>query len=153
MYPFNEKVKSTNSSVITPETHVQMLPNHLALLSVQFFGRPLLLGLPQMAGNGDGIHAGGHGFGWDLTELLPVWVVLVQALNHLGRDVPRPNASQLADLLRLRTVGVHRSELASSVSEQQQEVIGFRFLHFLQQMIEKKTLLNAECFLIAKINT
>lgn len=72
MCPFNEKVKSTNSSVITPETHVQMLPNRLALLCVQFLGCPLLLGLPQMAGDGDGIHAGGHGFGWDLTELLPV---------------------------------------------------------------------------------
>lgn len=132
MCPFNEKVKSTNSFVIIPEMHVQMLPNHVALLSVQFFGRPLLLGVPHMAGNGDGIHTGGHGFGRDLAELLLVRVVLVQALNHLGRDVLRPNADQPGDLLGLGTVGVHRPELASSVTEQHQEVIGFRFLHFLQ---------------------
>lgn len=70
--PLNERVKSRNSSVITPETHVHMLPSRLALLRVQLFGRPLLLGLPQMAGDGDGVNASGHGFGWDLTELLPV---------------------------------------------------------------------------------
>lgn len=69
--PFKEKVKSTNSCVPVPMKHVQMLPNHLALLGV-FFGRPLLLGLPQMAGDGDGVHASGHGFGWDLAELLPI---------------------------------------------------------------------------------
>lgn len=73
--PFKKKKKgkkSTNSSVFVPEKHVQMVPSHLPLLSVQFFGRPLLLGLPQMAGDGDGVHTGGHGFGWDLAELLPV---------------------------------------------------------------------------------
>lgn len=68
--PFNDEVKSTNLSVFLPEK--QILPCHLALLSVQFFGRPLLLGLPQVAGDGDGVHAGGHGFGWDLAKLLPV---------------------------------------------------------------------------------
>lgn len=103
-----------------------------ALLRVLFFGRHLLLGLPQVTGDGDGIHAGGHGFGWDLAELLPVRVVLVQALDHLGGDAPRPDAGQSGDLLRLGTVGVHGPELASRIPEQHQEVIGFGFLHFLQ---------------------
>ena len=104
---------------------------------MQFLGRPLLLGLPQMTGDGDGVHASGHGFGWDLAELLPVRVVLVQALDHLGGDAPRPDAGQLGDLLRLGAVGVHRPELAPSVAEQHQEVVGFRFLHFLQKNTEK----------------
>lgn len=127
--------KSTNSSVFVPEKHVQMVPSHLPLLSVQFFGRPLLLGLPQMAGDGDGVHTGGHGFGWDLAELLPVWVVFVQALNHLSRDALWPDAGQSGDLLRLRAVGVHRPELATSVTEQHQEVVGFRFLHFIKYLV------------------
>lgn len=44
----------------------------LSLLGMQLFGRPLLLGLPQVTGDGDGVHAGRHGFGWYLAELLPV---------------------------------------------------------------------------------
>lgn len=72
---------------------VQTLPSLLSLLRVQFFGRPLLLGLPQVTGDGDGVHTGRHGFGWDLTELLPVRVVLVQALDHLGCDAPWPDPS------------------------------------------------------------
>ncbi len=135
--PFNEKVKSTNSSVFLPGKHVQILPSHLELLRVQFFGRPLLLGLPQMTGDGDGVHAGGHGFGWDLAELLPVRVVLVQPLDHLVRDAPRPDAGQFGDLLRLGAVGVHRPELASGIAEQHQEAVGFGFLHFLQKTTEK----------------
>lgn len=95
-----------------------MLPGHLVLLSVQFLGRPLLLGLPQMAADGDGVHAGRHGFGWDLAELLPVRVVLVQALDHLGRDAFRADAGQFGDLLRLWAVGVHGPELATGVAEQ-----------------------------------
>lgn len=112
--------------------------SHLALLGVQFFGRPLLLGLPQVTGDGDGINAGRHGFGWDLAELLPVRVVLVQAFDHLGCDAPRPDAGQFGDLLCLGAVSVHRPELASGVTEQHQEVIGFRFLHFLQKIWKKK---------------
>lgn len=125
--------KSTNSSVFVPETHVQILPSLLALLRLQFFGCPLLLGLPQVTGDGDGVHTGGHGFGWDQAELLPVRVVLVQALDHLGRDAPRPDAGQPGDLLCLGAVGVHRPELASRVTEQHQKTIGFRFLHFLHR--------------------
>lgn len=117
---------------------------HLALLS-EFFGRPLLLGLPQMAGDGDGVHAGGHGFGWDLAELLPVRVVLVQAFDHLGRDAPGPDAGQFGDLLSLWAVGVHRPELATAVTEQHQEIVGFGFLHFLQRGREEC------CYLVQNI--
>lgn len=100
---------------------------------MQFLGCPLLLGLPQVTGDGDGIHARRHGFGWDDAELLPVRVVLVEALDHLGGDGPGPDAGQPGDLLRLWTVGVHGPKLASRIPEQYQEIIGFRFLHFLQE--------------------
>lgn len=107
----------------------------LALLfRVHLLGRALLLGLPQVTGDGDGVHAGGHGFGWDLAELLPVRVVLVQTLDHLGRDAPRADAGQFGDLLRLGAVDVHGPELAAGVAEQHQEVIGLGFLHFLQKI-------------------
>lgn len=100
---------------------------------MQLFGGPLLLGLPQMAGDGDGVHAGRHGLSRDEAELLPVRVVLVQAFSHLGGDGLRPDAGQPGDLLRLGAVGVHGPELAAGVTEQHQEVMGFRFLHFLHK--------------------
>lgn len=105
------------------------------LLSVQFLGRRLLLGLPQMAADGDGVHTGGHGFGRDQAELLSVRVVLVQALDHLDRDALRPDSGQFGDFLRLRAVGVHRPELASAVTEQQKEVVGFGLLHFIKYLV------------------
>lgn len=101
-----------------------------------------------MTGDGDGVHAGRHGFGWDLAELLPVRVVLVQALYHLGRDAPRPDAGQFGDLLCLWAVGVHGSELAPGVTEQNQEAVGFGFLHFLQKITEKRHCIIVECSLM-----
>lgn len=59
-------VKFPTSSLVRPETQ------SVSLFRVQFLGRPLLLGLPQVTGDGDGVHAGRHGFGWDHAELLPV---------------------------------------------------------------------------------
>lgn len=113
------------------------------LLSVQFLGRRLLLGLPQMAADGDGVHTGGHGFGRDQAELLSVRVVLVQALDHLDRDALRPDSGQFGDFLRLRAVGVHRPELASAVTEQQKEVVGFGLLHFLRETKKKSRVFSA----------
>lgn len=81
--------------------------------------------------NGHGIHAGRHGFGWYLTELLLVRVVLVETIDHLACDALGPDACQLVNVLRLGAVGVERAELAACVSEQNQEVVGLRFLHFL----------------------
>lgn len=120
-------MKFTTSSLVHPETQ------SVSLFLVQFLGCPLLLGLPQVTGDGDGIHARRHGFGWDDAELLPVRVVLVQALDHLGGDGPGPDAGQPCDLLRLGAVGVHGPKLASRVPEQYEEIIGFGFLHFLQE--------------------
>lgn len=112
---------------------------HLELLGV-FLGRPLLLTLPQMVGDGDSVHAGRHSFRRDPTELLPVRVVLVESLDHLGGDAFGADAGQFGHLLSLGAVGVHGSELASSVTEQHQEVIGLAFIHFLQKMWIKTSL-------------
>lgn len=89
-----------------------------------FFGCGWLLGLPEVVVNGHGIHAGRHGLGWYLTELLLVRVVLVEAVDHLARDALGPDARQLVNVLRLGAVGVERAELAACVSEQNQEVVG-----------------------------
>lgn len=96
-----------------------------------FFGRGWLLGLPEVVVDGHGVHAGRHGFGWYLTELLLVRVVLVEAVDHLARDALGPDACQLVNVLRLWAVGVEGAELAAGVSEQNQEVVGLGFLHFL----------------------
>lgn len=96
-----------------------------------FFRGGWLLGLPEVVVDRHRVHAGRHGLGWYLTELLLVRVVFVEAVNHLARDALGPNACQLVDLLRLGAVSVEGAELASGVSEQNQEVVGLRFLHFL----------------------
>lgn len=89
-----------------------------------FFRGGWLLGLPEVVVNGDGVHAGRHGLGWYLTELLLVRVVLVEAVDHLARDALGADACQLVDVLRLGAVGVERAELAACVAEQNQEVVG-----------------------------
>lgn len=58
----------------------------LGLGGHSFFGCPRLLGLPQVALDGDGVHTGGHSLCRYLAELFPVRVVLIQELNHFGGD-------------------------------------------------------------------
>lgn len=96
-----------------------------------FFRRRRLLRLPEVVVNCHRVDAGRHGLGWYLAELLLVWVVLVEAVDHLACDALWADACQLDDLLRLGAVGVERAELAASITEQHQEVVGLGFLHFL----------------------
>lgn len=65
-----------------------------------------------------------HGLGRNLAELLPVRVVLVEAVDHLARDGFRTDAGQLVDLLRVGAVRVERAKLAAGIPEQDQEVVG-----------------------------
>lgn len=81
--------------------------------------------------NGHSVHTGRHGFGWYLTELFLVRVVLVEAVDHLARDALGPDACQFVNVLRLWAVGVQRAELAACVPEKNQEVVGLGFLYFL----------------------
>lgn len=90
--------------------------------------------------DGDGVHAGRHGLGWYLAELLLVRVVLVEAVDHPARDALGADARQPGDLLRLGAVGVDRAELTASVSEQNQEVVGLALLHFLLKSMGENSL-------------
>lgn len=89
-----------------------------------FFRGGWLLGLPEMAVDRHRVHAGRHGLGWYLTELLLVRVVLVEAVDHLACDDLGADARQLVALLRLGAVSVEGAELAAAISEQNQEVVG-----------------------------
>ena len=57
-----------------------------------------------------------HGFGWHQAELLPVWPVLEQLVNHLGDALP-PGACQFVDLLSVRIAAVKCLELAAGLVE------------------------------------
>lgn len=85
--------------------------------------------------DGHRVHTSRHGLGWYLAELLLVRVVLVEAVDHLACDALGADARQLGDLLHLGAVGVQRAELAAGVPEQNQEVVGLGFLHFLQYLV------------------
>lgn len=82
-----------------------------------------LLGLPQVAVDGNGIYTGRHGLSWDFAKLLPVRVVLEQAVDHLARDALGPDAGQLVNLLCVGAGRVHSAELAARITEQDQEVV------------------------------
>lgn len=71
-----------------------------------FFRGGWLLCLPEVAVDRHRVHAGRHGLGRYLTELLPVGVVLVEAVDHLACDALGADARQLVDLLCLGAVGV-----------------------------------------------
>lgn len=73
--------------------------------------------------DGHRVHAGRHGLGWYLAELLLVRVVLVEAVDHLARDALGADAHQPVDLLCLGEVRVERAELTAGVSKQHQEVV------------------------------
>jgi len=81
--------------------------------------------------DGEGVHAGRHGLGRDLAELLLVRVVLEEAVDHLVADALGADARQLGDVLGLGAVGVERAELTAGVAEQNQEAVGPRLLHLL----------------------
>lgn len=74
--------------------------------------------------DGNGIYTGRHGLSWDLAKLLPVRIILENAVDHLARDAPGPDAGQLVNLLCLGAVRVHGAELAARITEQDQEVVG-----------------------------
>lgn len=98
----------------------------------ELLGSPWPL-LPKVTGDGESVHAHGHGFGRDGGELFPIRAVLVNGLDHLGHNDPRADAREPHHLLRLRVHGVNGSELAAGVSEEDEEVVGGALLHFLPE--------------------
>lgn len=96
-----------------------------------FLWRSASFGLPQVVVDGQGVHADRHSLGRDDGELLAVRVVLVELVDHLLADALGACARQLEDLLRVREVGVERSELAAAVTEQDDQVIGLALVQLL----------------------
>lgn len=86
-----------------------------------------------MSRDGEGVNTHGHGFGRDGGELLAVRAVLVNGLDHLKCDDSRANTSEPYHLLSFRVHGVNCSELATGISEEDEEVIGCAVFHFLQK--------------------
>ncbi len=95
------------------------------------------LALPQVVGNGEGIHTHGHGLGGDDRKLLAVRAVLVDWLYHSGTDNARPNTCEPNHLLRLGVHCVNCPELTADVPEQDEEMVCRAFLHFLSQTRKK----------------
>lgn len=104
----------------------------------ELLGSPWPL-LPKVTGDGESVHAHGHGFGRDGGELFPIRAVLVNGLDHLGDNDPWADAGEAHHLLRLRVHGVNSSELAAGVSEEDEEVVGRALLHFLPEKERKRS--------------
>lgn len=123
----------------------------LPILGMSLFGGAKLLGssralLPKVTGDGEGVNAHGHGFGRDDCELLAVRAVLVNGLNHLRCDGSGPNASKPHHFLSFWVHGVNCSELAASISEEDEEVVGRALFHFLKkERRNKKTNTQGKC--------
>lgn len=86
------------------------------------------LGLPQVVMDGECIHADRHGFGWNHVKLFSVRTVLIQFVNHFLGDALWPCSRQLVNLLSVRVVAVKCSELAASITKQNDVVVGIAFL-------------------------
>lgn len=72
--------------------------------------------------------AEGHGFGWHQAELLPVWPVLEQLVDHLPGDALQTGACQFVDLLGVRIAAVKCLELAASLVERDDIIVGITLL-------------------------
>lgn len=95
-------------------------------------GGAWLLGLPEVALDGKGINTHGHRLAGNLCEALAVRAVLVDAFNHGHGDGAGPIASQAGQFVRLPRQRVQCPELATGVSEQDEEVVGFALLNLLK---------------------
>lgn len=90
------------------------------------------LGLPQMVMNCQSIDTDGHGFGWNQIKLLSVWAVFVKFVNHFLGDALWPCPCQLVDFFRVRKIAIKCSELAASIAEQNDVVVGIALLKLLE---------------------
>lgn len=78
------------------------------------------------------INTNRHGLSGDYSELLAVRAVLIEFVDHLLSDALGPCAGELVDLLCVGEVGVKGSELASTVPEENHQVVGVTLLQFLR---------------------
>lgn len=85
--------------------------------------------------NGESVNADRHRFGRDDGELLAVGAVFVESVDHLAADGARPGAFEFDDLLRFRGINVESPELASTITEKDDEVVGLASLDFVQNSV------------------
>lgn len=81
--------------------------------------------------DGQGIHADRHRLGGDDSELLAVRAVFVELVDHLPGDSARPCACELYNLLGVRRVRVDGAELAPTVTEEDDQMIGLTLFQLL----------------------
>lgn len=122
---FGRKVRSRIPGIVT------LIPCLPSFGGAKLLGSPWAL-LPKVTWDGESVHAHGHSFGRDGGELFPIRAVLVNGLDHLGDNDPGADASESHHLLGLGVHCVNGSELAAGVSEEDEEVVGRAFFHFLQ---------------------
>lgn len=102
-----------------------------SLLFSAFLWHSTSLGLPQVVVDGQGVHADWHSLGRDDCELLSVWAVLVQLVDHLLADAFGSCARQLLDLFGVGEVRVERPKLAAAVTKQDHHVVGLALFQLL----------------------
>lgn len=90
-----------------------------------------LLGLPEVALDGEGINTHGHSLAGNLREALAIRAVLVDSFDHGHRDGAGPITSQAGQFIRLPWERIECPELATWITEQDEEVVGFAFLNLL----------------------
>lgn len=101
-------------------------------------GPPRSPAVPEGARDGEGVHANSQGLGGDGAELLPVRAVLIDGLHLGGADRPRTDSGQSHKLLGVGVHGVDAAELAAGVPEEDEEMVGWALLHFLEEENERR---------------
>lgn len=93
---------------------------------------PWSLDLPEVIVDGQGVHADWHRLGRDDIELLAVWAVFVELVDHLMANSAWSCACELDDLLSVRWVTVYGAELAPTVAEEDDQMIGLALFQLLR---------------------
>lgn len=94
------------------------------------------LRLPQMIMNRQSVYTNGHGFGWNQVKLLSVRAVFIKLVDHFLRDALWSCSCQLVDFFCVRIVAVKCPELAASITEQNDVMVGITLLQLLE--VKKK---------------
>lgn len=98
-----------------------------------FFGWKIdTFALPQRVVDGEGIDGHSQVFGMDLGETLSSGVVFEEPVKHSIIDLLWPCPIQLVNFFSFWIEGIDGSELAPSISKQDEEMLGLRASYLLQ---------------------
>lgn len=93
---------------------------------------PWSLDLPEVIVDGQSIYADWHRLGGDDCELLAVWAVFVQLVDHLLVNSTRSCPCELDNLLGVWWVRVDGTELTPTVTEENDQMIGLALFQLLR---------------------